>query len=438
MVQDFTVDEYISQGKVLLVSGDSSSAKDYFKKALQLEPMSVESYIHLGICQASMDEYDEAEKTFNKALMIEKDQMDAFFHLGNINFIKENVPKGIECFNRAIQLGYPGGLIHHNLGLVYEDMDDLEVALKHYVRAVKVDPLVPEFHLKVATTYYGLDDQANALKALDEMMLYNPDVFESYALKFEILMRKGDIESAQQVVDLALSMYPSDVSFHFYQARILIQQNKLEQALQLLSDIESMEGFEVEAMNINLEKAKIHLEMNQVDLGIAHLEKMKEYEQEGLHYEGRYYLINLFMSLGRMEEALSNIEELLEQPNESIFTTSCYYYRAFCINKLRSDEGANAYKEAQTRLRSLTLKNPLDIETFIFRILAHKDMKEYSQAIELVDYLLKITDSTAELYILKQKIYEDKGDKEEADRQLQMALAIDPEVVSKMENTYQM
>lgn len=431
-ILNLTYEECIKRGKVLLLSEESQEAKTYFESAVALEEMNVEGYINLGICHASLDEYPAATDNFSKALLIDKNNAEALFHLGNLAFIEEDAVKGIELYNKAILAGFPGGYIHHNLGMVYEELGNVSTALRCYSKAVEVEPLNPEFHLKLAVLYHKNDQIPSAIKALEKMRLYAPDVFESYALEAEIHMGLGNLEKAEQIVEDALERYPHDVSFHMMKIRIVDEKGDSEDALKRLEVLENMEGFAIEGINANLLKSKIYLQKGESTKAIESLESVKQYEDEDIHYESRYFLINLYIERERFEDALNEVEAILERPDDSIYTNSCHYYKAYCLVKLGRDPENQAYHNALNTLRTITIKNPLDIESFVLRVMAHKDVKQYEEALELVDYLLKIVDSKAEMHILKQRIYEDMGDVSAAQNEHQMAMSLNPDIANQM------
>lgn len=60
------------QGVMLFRTGNIDAAVDKYNKAIEIDPMTIESYMNLGNLYLRTEKYQEAKNYYKKALLIEK------------------------------------------------------------------------------------------------------------------------------------------------------------------------------------------------------------------------------------------------------------------------------------------------------------------------------------------------------------------------------
>src|SRR5690554_8089666 len=63
------------QGAMLLRTGNLDAAKAKFDKAIELDPMHMDSYKNYGDLYMSLQEYQNAKNSYKKAMLIEKSEI---------------------------------------------------------------------------------------------------------------------------------------------------------------------------------------------------------------------------------------------------------------------------------------------------------------------------------------------------------------------------
>lgn len=418
--------EYNQQGQALLGVEKYDEAIEYFKKAEKEDPMLIDTYFNLGNAFAIMENYDEAEEYFKKTLLIDKTNPLSYFNLGNISFIQNDISKGIEYYNKAASYGYEDGEMYHNLGLVYEEMGNYTLAIRNYTKAIAKDPLRPDFRLRKAAIYIATNSYEEALETLEELNELFPDIFEGYHLRFEIYCVQEKYDEAEKIINHAKELFPEDVSILYDKVRLCNIKGEYDKALQMIDDAQEMEDYEYEKRNLVFEKAKIYAQKEDVQATIQLLESMKELEAGEYDYEARYFLMNAYLSSGNYEKVLENAEVLASHGQESQYGRTGIYYKPFSLKMLnRLDEAEKFYKEAKRILRLITIKEPGNIEAYLFRVLCYKDTGDFEKAIELIDYVLNLDDN-AEAYLIRSTIYKEQGEMVKAKEDYEKAKKIRP------------
>ena len=82
------------QGIMLLKTGNLEAAKAKFDKAIEVEPMLMDSYKNSGDYYMAMQEYQNAKNAYKKAMLIEKNGLLHFLY-GNACFMNDELHEGL-------------------------------------------------------------------------------------------------------------------------------------------------------------------------------------------------------------------------------------------------------------------------------------------------------------------------------------------------------
>ena len=116
------------QGIILAKSGNFEKAIDKFMKAIDIEPMLVDSYKNLGDLYLHLEKYEEAKSSLKKALLIEKNG-EIYFQYGNACFMNDEPHEGLEYYNLALTSGYDNDEMLFFMGMAYEHLQDDKMAV---------------------------------------------------------------------------------------------------------------------------------------------------------------------------------------------------------------------------------------------------------------------------------------------------------------------
>ena len=122
------------QGAMLLRTGNIKAAREKFDKAIELDPMLMDSYKNYGDLYMSINEYQNAKNSYKKAMLIEKNGL-LYFLYGNACFMNDELHKGLENYNLAINEGYDSDEMMFFMGMAYEHMNDDNMAMRYFQKA---------------------------------------------------------------------------------------------------------------------------------------------------------------------------------------------------------------------------------------------------------------------------------------------------------------
>lgn len=436
-MDNIEVQEYLTQGNVFASQGRYEEALSYYEKAEKLDKMNTDVYISKGIAYANLEKLDDAMAQFETALKIDKSLGVVYFHIGSISILKGDIAKGFENYNKAISNGYDDAQVYFSLGLLHEEKDEYELAIRNYSKAISRDPMRPDIRIRKARLLIKCNHIPEALQALDETILTNPDLFEGYHIKFMLLLDHNQFEQAEEVLNTALSLFPKDPGFKFDKCSLLIAQEKVDEAVAVLDDIEANDSDDESVLRrVYMERAHISVERDDVTSAIAALEKAKTLAENAGEFDSDviFLLCNCYLSSEAFDKVLDYSRQLLEKGEEGNNKETARYFEALALKKLdRMDEAVPKYNDAIREFRKQSLEAPGNLDAYLLRIMCLRDLEQYEKALELIDYVIALIPDRAEPHMLRVSILEALGRNEEAAEEANKLNAMLPEKMRKQQ-----
>lgn len=425
----FEAQDLNQQGTMLLKTGNLEAARVKFDKAIEIDPMLMDSYKNYGDLYMSLQEYQNAKNSYKKAMLIERNGLLHFLY-GNACFMNDELHEGLENYNLAIHEGYDSDEMMFFMGMAYEHMNDDNMALRYFQKACVKNPSRPDYLVKKigALVRLGMYDSAN--ESADELLAKSPEMFDGYHIKTQLLLYEEDYENAITFSKAASDRFPEDAELLFDYAKSLSLAKKLDEALEVIEKAKAMKYFSDAKRQLILLEGQIYAERNNLDKAVACCHECISLEKEsGFDSETRFMLMNLYLAAADYGKALEQSEEIVKNDAKDLYYFAALYYKPFCTKQMGKMEEARAlYKEANAIYRLATLKNPAAVDVYLYRAMCLKDMEEYDKALEMLEFIGGLSDNIAEVHVLRADIYRIQGRKSLAGEEMQKAYQIKPEL----------
>ena len=415
------------QGAILLKAGNLDAAKKKFEQAMDVDPMVMDSYKNFGDLFMTTKDYEQAKNYYKKALLIEKQGL-VYFLYGNACFLNDEPHEGLKNYNLALSAGYDSEEMLFFMGMAYEHMNDDQMALRYIQKAMIKNPSRPDFKVKRISVLLRLNMLEDANEAVDELLLDEPELFDGYHIKLAIMMELGQRKEAVEFAKMAAERFPEDADLLYNYARALALNGELEKAVSVIANAKKMKYFEESKLKFMKLEAQIFAENNQLDEAIVACEACIELEAEYFDGDSRFMLSSLYLAKQDYEKALKVSEELVAHNAKDSYYFSALYYRAFCTKKLEKPEAKGLYEEAIKLYRLATLQNPEALDAYLYRAMSLKDIENYDQALEVLEFLEGITKEIAEIYTIRADVYKLTGKDTLAKEEMKKGFAIKPEL----------
>jgi Tfp pilus assembly protein PilF len=178
-----------------------AQALDAYRRALQLDPRSIDAHMNLGVMLTNLGQQTEARKHFAKALAIESDNaaMRRDYASALVEFGCWD--EALAELARAIQLEPGDARAHANKGFVLLENGRKKEALDALECAIKADPMFAPAHFTKHVVLYDQSDPKAATDALTQAVAYDPgSVFYRFHLAV-LLDQLGQAKAARQHIE---------------------------------------------------------------------------------------------------------------------------------------------------------------------------------------------------------------------------------------------
>lgn len=417
------------QGAMLLKSGNLEAARAKFDRAIEVDPMLMDSYKNYGDLYMSLQEYQNAKNSYKKAMLIEKSGLLHFLY-GNACFMNDELHEGMESYNLAISEGFDSDEMMFFMGMAYEHMHDDNMALRYFQKAYVKNPSRPDYLVKKISALVRLGNYDSANESTDELLANAPEMFDGYHIKTQLLLHQEDYETAITFSKAASDKFPEDADLLYDYAKALSLSKRLDEAIKVIDAAKAMKYFADAERSFVLLEGQIYAELNNFDKAIECCNQCISLEgNEGFDGEARFMLMNLYLAEPNFEKALAQATEIVKNDAEDPYYYAALYYKPFCTRQLGNEEEARGlYKEANSIYRLTTLQNPGAIDVYLYRAMCLKDLEEYDKALEMLDFIAGLTDQIAEVHTIRADIYRIQGRKALSDEEMQKAYKIKPEL----------
>ncbi len=96
-----------------------AKAEEAFKRAVEVDPGSVEGWRNLGISYRNAGDHRKAQEAFAKVVDIDPEDVDALLSLGDVSFQLEDYDKALESYAKAAELEPENNDLQFSLGAAY-------------------------------------------------------------------------------------------------------------------------------------------------------------------------------------------------------------------------------------------------------------------------------------------------------------------------------
>ncbi len=173
-------DHYNRLGINYLNNGQHNYAIDAFKKAVNLNPSSVEAHFNLGRAfkRKGMDEqarseflishrlnpgkYNEYVRKYRETIDYELTDTKNYSELGSAYAEKGMIDDAINAYKKSIEIEPDNARAHYSLGTLYSMKGKYRDAADEFWMAVEIDPNMSEAHYNLGLSYFrqGMFDKA--------------------------------------------------------------------------------------------------------------------------------------------------------------------------------------------------------------------------------------------------------------------------------------
>jgi tetratricopeptide (TPR) repeat protein len=281
---------------------DGPNAIAEARTALSLDPKNAEAYQYLGLGLYSSGQYAAAVHAYAESLARDRDNADTLYDMGIALHADANRTGAITAYRQAIRLRPSFWEAHANLGLVLHEQGSLDLAVAEYREAKRIAPSEASVRNNLGNTYCDQGKFDEAIGEMHELYRQHPEWQEGHACLASAYMAKKNFDGAVKELRLALQQNPTGSAEHRILGQVLLLDNQPEEALRELRL----------AVTLNPDSEVAHHLLGTALFEQQQLQAAEKEFREALRLsstaDNHYSLAACLMSLGRNDEALSELE----------------------------------------------------------------------------------------------------------------------------------
>lgn len=430
------VDIYHRGASIFREKGFYDKAKAIYKKLLNINPSDYKATLALGELSEEKGLTPEAIKYYLivadfLAKAKKKDELVEIYQK-----ILALSPSNLQMRINVADVFYKEGLSaeaakqYSLIGRLYHDSGDLNKAKEYYEKAISINPLDRGANLGLSEIYQKQGNYKSAIETLKRLFNASPDDLNFLNQYVNALVAAGDIHTAESELKRLVELDPSNVMAKKHLATLYLQQNRKEEAWNLLYlSLDQIVSFDRNGIISMLEELK---DIEPVECTRKLIVIYKDIGNTDKEFEELVNLGDLYLSSGIIEEAMNCYREAQAiKPDDPYVRTKLLEIEApseetEVIKVMAEEKGLEdllqeadiylkfgVYEEARKRLETLKAKYPQEPEV-------HLKLKQLY--IETGDKEMAVTECLA----LKE-IYKRQGMLDEAEEYIKEAFSINPD-----------
>jgi tetratricopeptide (TPR) repeat protein len=179
-----SIDAYIIMGRTYSLVGQSTEAIDAFQKAVKVDPTSVDARTYLAGALVGEQRYGEAEVQYKTVINLDGSAEAPRSSLGSLYLLMERYAEAETQFQKVGTMSPLDPNSYYNLGLVYNKQGRYTEAVNQFERVLSLQPGSADANAELAYSYLGLGLEDQAIEQVDT--LWNMNTEESWVRAAEI------------------------------------------------------------------------------------------------------------------------------------------------------------------------------------------------------------------------------------------------------------
>ncbi len=229
-------------GRLAITLGRYQDARQHLKESLLKDyPKDPELWDLLGRCYMGTSEFQSARDCFKKAIEISPRQLATYPRLAQVLYthLSGGTEAG-EWMEKLVQRNPKEAAAHFERGFYLLDMAAHEEALKEALKSLELKPDNSDALLQTARCYLALRDVEKSRQYAARGIKLYPEDYNVYLNMANVEMASGHDDKAVAVVQQGLEVLRQDPNLLWTLANLLIDANRLKEAKAAIAELQAI------------------------------------------------------------------------------------------------------------------------------------------------------------------------------------------------------
>jgi Flp pilus assembly protein TadD len=293
-----------------LNQNQAAQAEAAVREALAMDSRNPRGWNTLGYSLHVQAKYRESEQAYLEMTDLEPSEAMHWMNVGTARRNDDRIDEALYAFARAAALGAATPDFYYNVALAHIAREDYESALSLLEQALQLNPADAEIRYRYALCCYETLRTDEALAALQGWNAVTGDASDLAASAGQLMMKLGDVESAEPTVRQAAAQPDADPQAKLTLIQLLERTNRLTEARALLDELQISPGAIVLGGELKLTQAQLAQREAKHALAAALFREAVDgcAELHNKHFQ-QFPLAKSLDALGRFEEAFQVLSD---------------------------------------------------------------------------------------------------------------------------------
>jgi putative PEP-CTERM system TPR-repeat lipoprotein len=424
---------------------DVNGAVKEIEDALKVDPTASRTYVGLGSIRARGGQKEEAEAAFRQAVTLDPSSVSARLAFANFLWSAGRAAEAEQETRQAV-IAEPRHLLANRMLAALYVATNRTAEAEAPLKVVTEVSQAPEAKFELAQYYVNARRDAEATKLLTELAAGQATSGRAESMMAALDYERGRAQEAHTRIDKLITRTPNDTDALVLKTRFLLNENKLDGALEsasravkanpqsieahyLLGRVHSLRRNNAgaiaaftEVLRLNPRVVGAQIELSRLNALSGDRDAAVRFAEEANqnapgNFAARAILVRTLLAQRQLDRADNEIQDLLKTaPN-----ASPVHALNGTLQTLRNNQAAarTAYE------RALELE-PRNLEALSGLVVLDLANKQFAAALKRVDAELAKQPEHVELLTLAARVYEQSGQPERAEQALRRAVTKDP------------
>ncbi|MDT9204515.1 MULTISPECIES: tetratricopeptide repeat protein [unclassified Limnospira] len=159
---------------------------------------------------------EEAIALYRQVIDINPHLAWAYHGLGNALAKQGNLDEAVACYSEGLKINTHSAWLFYSLGEALAELGDLEAAVEYLKKAIELQPDCYKFYNTLGWVLMQQKNFDDALNSYNQAIKLNSKVVDAYLGCCALYICKGDLQNAQDYINLATQLNPKKTEFKLY------------------------------------------------------------------------------------------------------------------------------------------------------------------------------------------------------------------------------
>lgn len=232
-----------------LATEDKGKRHDYYKKAVEAEPLNSDAHVYLGNAKYALGGLSGALSEYNKALELDPDNANAYLNRAHVYYFLLRHDESLADYNEAIKTIRSSVKVYLGRSLTNLALENYEDSYRDCSRVIELDPYSAMGYYLRGRAQENMNQFDEAVEDYTKAIELNPFLKEPYQYRGCLHLIYGRLEKARLDLETAIDLDPKYSLAYMFLGMCKMAESDYEGALKDYERCVELDPFNAQAFH---------------------------------------------------------------------------------------------------------------------------------------------------------------------------------------------